>query len=336
MMRARSATVELSRILMKSKGKIVSGGHLSRMFSLSRQSIWKTIRALSDEGFSIRSIPQKGYVLEGLPEYDLAPSYIGALLPSHSFSGTEIHVFETLPSTQETAKQIGRQGKSERVIVLSEEQTRGRGRRDRTWISPPKSGVFLSFFFRPKLLPGRLQLVNLAAGLAVKKAVRDLYSIDLALKWPNDLLLKNGKICGILSEASSESDRIRDCCTGIGLNISPPSRTDDEERGRILEGAGFLSERVDRVHRGKLVAGILSVFSDLLASLESDGGFSLLSLYRSECSTLGKEVFVTTEEGTDIGKASGIGDNGELLVLRGGELVSYCAADVVHATPAGE
>ena len=336
MMKARLGTVELCRILIESKGEIVSGGYLSRILSLSRQSVWKNIQILIEEGFLIESIPQKGYILHELPGYDLAPSYIGSLLPAPSFSCSEIYVFETLSSTQETARQLGRHEKVERVIVFSEEQTQGRGRRDRMWVSCRGSGLFMSFFFRPRLLPGKLQLVNLAAGLAVKHAVGKLYSVDIALKWPNDLLWKEKKICGILSEASSESDRVRDCCTGIGVNISPPAFESNEENEDFFNKACFLTDIVGSVHRGALAAEILSYFSDLLSFLESDGGLSLLALYRENCSTLGKIVMVTTDEGTENGRASAIGENGELIVLTRSGLISYCAADVVHASPIGD
>ena len=181
--------------------------------------------------------------------------------------------------------------------------------------------------------PGRLQLVNLAAGLAVKEAVEKLHSVRLSLKWPNDLLWENKKICGILSEASSESDRVRDCCTGIGLNISPPSLEYNGEAGDILSKASFLSEIVGAVHRGQLTAAILDCFSERLVSMESDGGSSLLLRYREECTTLGRDIIVSTDEGKERGRALNISDNGELVVLTERGPVTYCAADVVHATP---
>ena len=333
MMKARPGTVDLCRILMNTGGEIISGGTLAELLSCSRQSVWKSIRNLVGEGFSIESIPQKGYILRQLPRYDLAPSYIGALLSNTVFSTTEIYLYETLSSTQETAKQCGRQSGAENVVVISEEQTQGRGRRDRTWVSPRGSGLFLSFFFKPRLLPGRLQLVNLAAGLAVKDAVEQTCSIKLSLKWPNDLLCKNKKVCGILSEASSDSDRVRDCCTGIGININSPSLENNEEAEVVLSRAAFLNDMVEGVHRGVLAATLLDRFADILAVMESDGGKSLLARYRNECVTLGREVFVIADNGTERGQAVSIGENGELIVRNRHGTVAYCAADVVHATP---
>jgi len=333
MMKARPGTVDLCRILMNTGGEVISGGTLAGLLSCSRQSVWKSIRSLVEEGFSIESIPQKGYILRELPRYDLAPSYIGALMNNTVFSKTEIYLYETLSSTQVSAKQHGRQSGTENVVVISEEQTQGRGRRDRSWISPHGSGLFLLFFFKPRLLPGRLQLVNLAAGLAVKDAVEKTCSVRLALKWPNDLLWENRKVCGILSEASSESDRIRDCCTGIGINITSPSLENNREAAAVLSQAAFLNDMTGGVHRGVLAATLLDRFADILAVMEIDGGKSLLERYRKECATLGRDVAVITDDGTERGRGVGIGENGELIVQNQHGTVAYCAADIVHATP---
>lgn len=335
MMKARPGTVDLCRILMNTRGKIISGGTLSGCLSCSRQTVWKSIRSLVEEGFSIESIPQKGYILHDLPRYDLAPSYIGALLQNTIFSQTEIYLFDTLSSTQETAKQLARQSGKENVVVISEEQTKGRGRRDRTWISQHGSGLFLSFFFKPRLFPGKLQLVNLAAGLAVRDAVGKTCAVKLALKWPNDLLWENKKVCGILSEASSESDRVRDCCTGIGLNIISPPLENNKETETVFSRAAFLNDMTGGVHRGVLAAALLDRFTDILIGMENDGGKSLLERYRKECATLGREIVVITDGGTERGQAVGIGENGELFVINQRGTVAYCAADVVHATPEG-
>ena len=330
MQKARRATVELCRLFFDNPGGLLSGGEASRLLFISRQGVWKAVQSLREEGFFILSLPQKGYVLQGLPANDLSPSMTGAYCsPSCSFEGG-IHFFSSLPSTQEKAKELGRSSGASRLLVLADEQTRGRGRRDRTWISLKGQGLFFSIFFRPRLGPGRLQLVNLAAGLAVKEAVAELYGVSLSLKWPNDLLWKDHKICGILSEASSDSEGVRDCTTGIGINITLPS---EEKRGEVLFNACALEPLSGPVHRGKLAAKICSCFFRLTETLEEDGGASLLTDYRRSCSTLGRKIFIMTEDKTIAGRAESIGESGELRISSEGELLSFYAADVVHATP---
>ena len=329
-MKSRRATIQLCRLLREAKGSIVSGGLVSRVLSLSRQAVWKAVRDLEEEGFAVDSVPQKGYILRKLPSNDLSPSLIGSLISPECPWGEEIHVFHSILSTQEAAKRIGRQGRTDGLVVIAEEQTKGRGRRDRVWVSPRGTGLYFSVFFMPRMLPGRLQLVNLAAGLAVMDAIGAVCGKKVSLKWPNDLLYEGGKICGILSEASSDPERIRDCTTGIGLNIS---LNGEDLAVRGLENAASLGSETEPFHRGILCAAVIEQFHRLVAGLCSDGGDSLLSRYRIECSTLGKDVSVLTEEGSFSGRAVGIGENGELLVEGKDAVRSFCAADVVHATP---
>ena len=330
-MKSRRATIGLCRLLAESNGGVLSGGEASRVLSLSRQGIWKTIKDLEEEGFRIITIPKKGYVLKSCPSYDLSPSLAGSFISPSCPWGEEIYVYDSLSSTQETAKKTGRQSGTDGLVVIAEEQTAGRGRRDRTWVSPKGSGLFFSVYFKPKLPPGRLQLVNLAAGLSVKEAVRALCGLDLSLKWPNDLLAHGKKVCGILSEASSDSERIRDCCTGMGINVSLRDEGKTGETG--LENAASLSDFACAVHRGHLAAAIIENLYRRVEELGADGGISLLAEYRGSCSTIGRTVSVLTGEETFSGIAEGIGDNGELLVCGGGCTRSFCAADVVHATP---
>ena len=332
MQKARRATVELCRLFLENPGALLSGGEASRRLSLSRQGVWKAVQSLRDEGFSIISLPQRGYILQELPLDDLSPSLTGAYFPSSSFPD-EILSFPSLPSTQEKAKELGRSGRTSTLLVLADEQTRGRGRRDRTWISLKGQGLFLSVFFRPRLAPGRLQLVNLAAGLAVREAVAHLHKISLSLKWPNDLLWKDRKICGILSEASSDSERVRDCTTGIGINIGLPP---EGEWDKNVLNAFALEPLVGSVHRGRLAADICARFFRLIEEMEQDCGISLLENYRRCCSTLGRQVFIVTEEETVAGRAESIGESGELRISTGGGFQSFFAADVVHATPEPE
>ena len=325
-MKSRRATIELCRLLSASPGVLISGAYLSSELGLSRQAVWKTVGDLTEEGFDISSVPREGYIMNGTPSYDLAPSMIGALIPPDCPWGEEIYLFDSLASTQETAKKIGRRTDGDGLVVIAEEQTVGRGRRDRKWLSPRGRGLYFSVFFRPRIPPGRLQLINLAAALAVREAVNSCCGLLPDIKWPNDLLIGGKKLCGILSEASADSERIRDCCTGIGLNVFAAGE-DGTDYGAVL------SEDRGAVHRGTLCAAIIENLYRRVDGLGRDGGASLLSDYREQCSTIGKRVSVLTEDEVFPGTAAGIGEDGELIVDGGGETRTFCAADVVHATP---
>lgn len=324
-------TTAICRILLDSMRRAVADTVIADSLSMPIKSVGKGVQRLIAEGFNIITTSQ-GHLLRDPPEYDLAPTYIASLLNGKQLAGASLHVFDSLDSTQLKVKELGRSSGAPVTVVFSEEQTHGRGRRDRRWLSPRGSGLFFSIFLRPLLPPHRLQLVNLAAGIAVKSAAETLHSIDLALKWPNDLLYRGKKVCGILSEASFGSGGIVDCRTGIGMNIYPPSLVESDEED-ILSNACFIGEIAGTVHRGELAAAILHSFFELLRSVEADDGRGLLSLYKDSCSTLGREVRVVSDNGVITGRAVRIEENGELVVNTRGEEVSFCAADVIHATP---
>lgn len=253
------------------------------------------------------------------------------LLP-HCPWGERIFSYKRVSSTQEVAIKVGKEKRAEHLVVIAEEQTQGRGRRDRNWYSPFGSGLYLSIFFRPRIPPGRIQLINLAAALAVREAVKAQWGHDLSIKWPNDLLIGGKKVCGILSEGGSTSERMVYCCTGIGVNLTTRR---DEYMALGLDNAVSLAEGGSPALREPLCGAIIHGFYSLILSLETNDGEELLVRYRRECSTLGKKVAVLTEEGTYSGLATAIGDNGELVVMGEGGEKSFCAADVVHATPKG-
>ncbi len=152
-MKSRRATVELCRLLRDSGGTVVSGGVVSQVLSLSRQAVWKAVRDLEEEGFSVASVPQKGYILRELPVYDLAPSLIGSMISPDCPWGGEIHVFESVSSTQEAAKRIGRQGETDGIVVIAEEQTKGRGEETEPGFLPGAQACTFPFFSGPACFP---------------------------------------------------------------------------------------------------------------------------------------------------------------------------------------
>lgn len=333
MMRMSREAAALCEILRDAGGAAVPEEAIAASLAVPISAVRGVVRLLEEEGFVIDTSRRGAYSLVRMPEYDLSLSCIGSLLRNAGLRSPEVFLFETLRSTQETAREIGRGSSAGEVVVFSEEQSGGRGRRDRSWISPKGAGLFFSVFHRPEIAPGRVQLISLAAGLAVRDAVKSLFSLELSLKWPNDLLREGKKACGILVEASSIGVGLRDCRTGIGINIRRPATAcaggDD-----ILKDAFFLCDEVSPVYRGELAVAILQRFFDLIARLEADGGRSLLSLYRDACFTLGREVTVIVDEGAVQGRAIAVGENGELVVSTKNGEMRFCAADVIHATPA--
>ncbi len=329
MQKTTSTKLAILKRLVSTPTGMVSSGDLVENLNVSRQAIWKGIESLRAETIGIESVPNRGYRFVSPPTYDLSPSWVEHRLEGCPL-GHPILFFESVESTQEIAKEAARQGAGGGLVVIAEEQRTGRGRMGRSWRSPTGGNIYASVLLRPRIPPMKIQLVNLAAGLAVQMALERMFCIRCSLKWPNDLLWRGSKLCGILSETASETDRVHYAVTGIGLNVNMDEHDlvsagiDNPSSIKVLRGV--------ESNRGDILAEVLRVLSEQLVLLEEGpkGIRELVTLYRKRCSTLGKEVRVLTDSGTDYGIAENVTLDGALEVNVRGSLRVYTAADVLH------
>jgi len=315
--------------LLKQSPSLVSSSDLISCTEISRQAIWKAVESLKNEGFIIEAIPQKGYRLVSLPDNDLSVSYITALTCSICPWYKNIILFESIDSTQIEAKRLARSGSGSGTTVISRVQTAGRGRMDRKWMSPPE-GLYFSVVTRPVIPPGQIQILNLAAGIAARKAISSSAGIECDLKWPNDILSGNAKLCGIISEASMEIDSVHYIVTGIGINVNNSEKlnqnTTDFKAATIEQLSG------KKINRSFLLSLFLQYFYEILKLFENEGSQEIIKEYRKHCSTLGRNVSVITRKGIFKGKVENINQKGELAVLtERGETTFFSAGDVIHA-----
>lgn len=145
-----------------------------------------------------------------------------AALGGTAFAG-KLKYFAAIHSTNTYAMQQGDAGAEHGTVYLADEQTAGRGRGANAWSSPPGTGLYLSVLLRPRMSPGDALWISLAAGLAVREAVKQVTTLEPDLRWPNDLLLGTKKFCGILTEMHAEATRIRHLVIGIGINVLQPA-----------------------------------------------------------------------------------------------------------------
>lgn len=234
-------------------------------------------------------------------------------------------------STNAAVAAAGRTGASEGLVLVAEEQTCGRGRLDRSWVSPAGAGLTMSVLLRPVPTMKAWGWLPLAAGLALVNAVRALSETEVALKWPNDLLLgtAQAKAAGILAESGDGA-----VVLGVGVNVST---TSDE----LPPGATSLLIEGALVSRGALLVELVSSLSSLYAAwtqAHGDAGTSgLLAAYQDSCATLGRLVEVRLPQGQALyGTAEGVGPSGGLRVRAAdGRLTTVVAADVVHVRTTG-
>lgn len=319
----------LFSLLAEANSQIVPSAHLKGNLGMSRQAVFKLARALREEGLNIESVPQKGYALKKLKETDaLSPTLIDYLL-MHNKIYTKCLYFSEVDSTQLILKSLAAQDAPEGIIAVADQQTQGRGRRGRAWHSPYGKNLYFSTLLRPKIAPGDVQLLNLAAGIAVRGVLRDLHGVDAELKWPNDVMSGGRKICGILSESAGEPDRVYYTITGIGVNTNLAK---EDLSSQIAETAtSILIESGKKTARPFLLAQIFSSFSDMAALLcDANGKARLLDIYRKNCSTIGREVRVIEDDREFIGIAKDITEQGAILVNVENTDKIFTAADVHH------
>lgn len=302
----------LIKQLLEAEGKYVSGGELASRLGVSRTAVWKQVEALRGLGYSIEAVPRRGYRLIERPDR-LYPWELEAVLTTKRF-GRSIEYHESIGSTNERAKALGIAGSPEGCIVVAEEQTAGRGRLGRSWVSPFAEGLFVSLLLRPPIKPWEAPKLTLLSAVAVQRAIREVCGAQTKIKWPNDLELNGKKVCGILVEMGMEMDAVSYVVVGIGINANLRVQSlPDDVRQRATSLRHELGRPIDRV---ALLASLLSYLEKLYDVSLSDNFNTVLELNRRLSATIGRRVRVLGAQEQWEGEAVDIDQNGALLVRR--------------------
>ena len=299
----------------------VSGQELSRELKISRAAIWKHIDHLRACGYDIVAVPHLGYRLESIPD-KLFPWEIKNGL-STKILGREIAYHETVASTMDEAFALGVRRAAEGTVVCAEGQTKGRGRLGRTWVSPKGKGIYLSVLLRPRLPLVRVAELTLLSAVAICQAVQHAAGVAARIKWPNDILINNHKLGGILTELSAEMDRVNFIVVGIGLNITRPA-------GKSVPGAAFLKDIARKdFTRAALAREILHSLEMWYETIHQHGVSPVLKKWKDLSVTLGQAVRVVEPGGTIAGKAVDLADDGGLLIQTSqGRVIKKMSGDV--------
>ena len=254
-----STKQQVREMLEKNAGTFVSGESLARRLCVSRNAVWRAIKALQEEGCSIQAVTNRGYRLE-VPEGELTEQSVRRWLPDNGRKW-DIKVFQSITSTNTVLKEMAENNALEGTILIASEQTEGRGRMGRTFYSPRGDGVYLSMLLRPAFSPSESLCITTAAAVAVAEAIEFVTGQETKIKWVNDVYLNGRKLCGILTEASfdMESKRLAYAVPGIGINMRTPVGGYPEELRPIVtnvfEGVPYIPEKRDRI-----IAEIISRF----------------------------------------------------------------------------
>jgi BirA family biotin operon repressor/biotin-[acetyl-CoA-carboxylase] ligase len=304
-------------------GEFVSGSRLAKEASVSRTAIFKHVEKLRGLGYAIESNRSKGYRL--VPRFDgLLPLEVTMKLNTTVF-GSEVFTLEKVDSTQNSLRSIAENGGREGTVIIAIEQTRGKGRLGRKWLSP-KGGLWFSLLLRPKLPPTELHKLTLLFGLAVVKSLGRL-GLDPCLRWPNDVLIGGKKVSGILMEVSAEPERINYVLVGIGVNVNfstPLLGGDLSARSTTL--MDVLGRKVDRA---QLLATILEESERLYDEALSNGFEGIIRAWKERSCTIGSRVTVTSSGKPIRGVAEDLDQNGFVVIrLTDGCLISVSSGDV--------
>lgn len=317
--------IKPNRILdfLKNNENYVSGEEISHKLNLSRQAVFKHICELRDLGYDIVAVPHLGYKFISSPDR-LYPGEISHGLNTR-FMGRKIHYFVTTPSTMDIAMQLGMQGFPEGTVVLTEAQTKGRGRLGREWFSPKYKGIYISLVLKPKILPRQAPILTLVAAVSICEAIKEITGLDAQIKWPNDILMHNKKLAGILTEINAELDEVHVVIIGIGINAN-------NEKKDLVSGATSLKEQgKEEINRIELLKEILRRIEANYLFFQEKGAEAIIEKWRSFNVTLGRRVKIFCHKEHVEGEAIDVDTDGSLLLRKDfGLTEKITAGDVMH------
>lgn len=317
------------RILTEARGVSVSGQRISEALGLSRVSVAAAVNALRAAGYSIRSTPRVGHLLEGRS---------GRLLPfevrdglATRWAGQHVVHYDELDSTQAHAAGLDAREAPHGTLVIAEKQSSGRGRLGKSFWSP-EGGLWCTLVLRSLLQADAVPLLGLAAGVAASIAIAETSGIQPLLKWPNDLLIDGAKVAGILIDVSAEEQVVNRALIGLGVNVNARREEFPEELTSTItslrEHAGVVLDRRPLLQR------YLAEIEGLVSALEAGDTTSVVSAWESRPNMLGSVAQVERWGAPGIeGVAESLGADGSLLVRSaGGELIAVRSGSV-HLLP---
>ena len=318
--------------MLRESDGYVSGQQICEKFHVSRTAVWKVIEQLKEEGYQIEAVRNRGYRLSESPDI-LSQAEIASRI-STEWAGRNVSYFHETDSTNTQAKKLGEEGAPAGTLAVADRQNAGKGRRGRSWESPPGRDIYMSLLLRPDIRPSDAPMLTLVMGLAAAEACNELLSRAAAgkpsvpqtgLKWPNDLVLDGKKTAGILTEMSTEVDFIHYVVIGIGINVNTEGFPEE------LPHAASLRQYAGKpLLRAELIALCMEYFEKYYDRFEKKEDLGdLKEEYERLLVNKGKQVRVLEPGREHTGTALGISSQGELLVeLEDGSIEKVYAGEV--------
>jgi BirA family biotin operon repressor/biotin-[acetyl-CoA-carboxylase] ligase len=323
--------VEILNALRLAGSSAVSGAELSHRLHVSRAAIWARIKELRSLGYDIEASPHLGYRLLNSPDVLHADDLLSRLGRTKVI-GRDIRVFEETTSTNDVIEKLARDGVREGVVVFAESQTSGRGRLGRKWLSPQRKGLWFSILLRPEIRPQAATQLTVASAAALRRAIESCTGLKPQIKWPNDILIGNKKVAGILTELSAELDQVKYVILGIGVDVNLSA---GEFPSELRHSATSLSEELRKpVLRPALAVEILRELDQDYTRIVSGHFAAVADDWAAHCATLGMDVTIRAGPRLLRGKAESLGEDGALLLrTEHGHLERITGGDVTLERP---
>jgi BirA family biotin operon repressor/biotin-[acetyl-CoA-carboxylase] ligase len=321
------------RELLAADHGTVSGARLARLLGISRVAVWMQLKKLQRSGFEFEARRSRGYRLVRTP-LTLHETLIRAYLGGRTKTPALI-CLDSVDSTNSEAERQLAAGAAVPLVILAGAQTAGRGRRGRVWHSPPAGNLYSTFVFRPQLEPARLQDFTLWMGLNICELVANFTKLEPGLKWPNDLHVNGRKAGGMLTEARVDADQIRDLVFGVGLNLNARAADLPPDLQRTAISLADAADAPIDLNRfaAALIGRVVVAYEAFLEGRHRD---KFADLWKRYDVLRGRPVTVTQGTRTVAGTATGIDDEGSLIVrLASGRTERFRAGEVTLARQSG-
>ncbi len=297
---------KILELLNNNVGKTVSGEELAKKAGVTRNSVWKAIKSLKNEGYDISSSVSNGYTLN-----KKADVFSSESINSHLKAPRKILMYDIADSSNNIAKELATKGEDEGTVVIVKSQTQGKGRMGRSFLSSSENGLYMTIILKPCVLAKDALLITVLGAAAVSEAIEKTSGVSNQIKWVNDIYIDKKKVSGILCEAglNFESGTLDYAVVGIGINILPPS---DGFAPEISDIATSIYEKdAPCGYKSLLCAEIIDTFFDYYNRINEK---EYMVAYRQKSNIIGKEIEIDVGGNITKGIAIDIDENANLVL----------------------
>ena len=311
-----------SLLAVLADGEYHSGSELGELLGVSRTAVWKHLQKLAELGVELDSSRGRGYRLPGGLEL-LSAESIAMQLPE----GGAPLILEVLPLVDSTNTRLmaGAERLPAGAVCIAEQQSAGRGRRGRAWVSPFARNLYFSMLWRFDGGAAELEGLSLAVGVCIAEALESFGIAGVALKWPNDVLADNKKLAGILLEMSGDPAGACHLVVGVGINVEMSLAAAAEIDQPWIDVVSLTNaQQLDRISRNALCACVLAKLAGLLSDYPEQGFAYWRQRWMARAAFLGESVRLVTPTQETLGRLVGVDSSGALrLSTSGGEQLFY-------------